>query len=156
MALVYPVVVAFSVILSLIAGDGFTGPTINTADFNDIGVAQFYQLFRCLLTPITAAAVYQNQLIFIRQLWNVLCADEFVGNILRLTQAAQGDLFDERINYFLGNSFHHISQGNPGSDCIHSNTLRTQFPGKRNRQAIDSKLGCWICKATGLAVNANH
>ena len=28
-------------ILSLIAGDGFTGPTINTADFNDIGVAQF-------------------------------------------------------------------------------------------------------------------
>ena len=60
MTLVYPVVVAFSVILSLIAGDGFTGPTINTADFNDIGVAQFYQLFRGLLTPITAAAVYQK------------------------------------------------------------------------------------------------
>ena len=83
MALLYPVVVAFSVILSLIVGDGFTGPTINPADFNDIGVAQFYQLFRGLLTPITAAAVYQNQLIFIRQLRNVLCADGFVGNINR-------------------------------------------------------------------------
>ena len=83
MALVYPVVVAFSVILSLIAGDGFTGPTINTADFNDIGVAQFYQFFRCLLTPITAAAVYPNQLILIRQFRNVLCADGFVGNIDR-------------------------------------------------------------------------
>ena len=68
MALLYPVVVAFSVILSLIAGDDFSGPTINPADFNDIGVAQFYQLFRCLLTPITAAAVYQNQLIFIKPL----------------------------------------------------------------------------------------
>jgi hypothetical protein len=83
MALLYPVVVPCSVILSLIAVDCFTGPTINTADFNDIGVAQFYQLFRGLLTPITAAAVYQNQLIFIRQLRNVLCADGFVGNINR-------------------------------------------------------------------------
>ena len=68
MALLYPVVVAFSVILSLIAGDDFTGPTINPADFNDIGVAQLHQFFGCLLTPITAAAVYQNQLIFIKPL----------------------------------------------------------------------------------------
>jgi hypothetical protein len=58
MALLYPVVVPCSVILSLIAGDCFTGPTINSADLNDIGVAQFHQFFRCLLTPITAAAVY--------------------------------------------------------------------------------------------------
>lgn len=57
MALLYPVVVPCSVILSLIAGDCFTGPTINSADLNDIGVAQFHQFFRCLLTPITAAAV---------------------------------------------------------------------------------------------------
>ena len=53
MALLYPVVVPCSVILSLIAGDCFTGPTINSADLNDIGVAQFHQFFRCLLTPIT-------------------------------------------------------------------------------------------------------
>ncbi len=53
MALLYPVVVPCSVILSRIAGDGFTGPTIHSADLNDIGVARF---FRCLLTPITAAA----------------------------------------------------------------------------------------------------
>ena len=32
MALLYPVVVAFSVILSLIAGDDFTGPTVNSTD----------------------------------------------------------------------------------------------------------------------------
>ena len=70
-------------ILSLIAGDCFTGPTVDSTDLDNIGVAQFYQLFRCLLTPITAAAVYQNQLIFIRQLRNVLCADGFVGNINR-------------------------------------------------------------------------
>lgn len=69
MALLYPVVVPCSVILSLIAGDCFTGPTIHSADLNDIGVAQF---FRCLLTPITAAAVYQNQLIFM----DVLPEDE--------------------------------------------------------------------------------
>ena len=73
-----------------------------------------------------------------------------------LAQAAQRDLLDERINYFLGNSLHHIGQGNTGSDCIHSNTLRTQFSGKGNRQAIDSKFGCGISKATGLAVNADH
>ena len=79
-----------------------------------------------------------------------------IGNILRLTQAAQRDLLDERINYFLGNSLHHIGQGNTGSDCIHSNTLRTQFSGKGNRQAIDSKFGCGISKATGLTVNADH
>ncbi len=66
------------------------------------------------------------------------------------------DLLDERINYFLGNSLHHIGQGNTGSDCIHSNTLRTQFSGKGNRQAIDSKFGCGISNATGLAVNADH
>ena len=35
-----------SVILSLIAGDCFTGPTINSADLNDIGVAQFHQFSR--------------------------------------------------------------------------------------------------------------
>ena len=53
MALLYPVVVPCSVILSRIAGDCFTGPTLHSADLNDIGVARF---FRCLLTPITAAA----------------------------------------------------------------------------------------------------
>lgn len=53
MALLYPVVVPCSVILSRIAGDCFTGPTIHSADLNDIGVAQF---FRCPLTPITAEA----------------------------------------------------------------------------------------------------
>ena len=42
MALLYPAVVPCSVILSLIAGDCFTGPTINSADLNDIGVAQFH------------------------------------------------------------------------------------------------------------------
>ena len=72
MALLYPAVVPCSVILSLIAVDCFTGPTINSADLNDIGVAQFHQFFRCLLTPITAAAVYQNQLIFM----DVLPEDE--------------------------------------------------------------------------------
>ena len=61
-----------------------------------------------------------------------------IGNILRLTQAAQRDLLNQRIDYFLGNSLHHIGQGNTGSDCIHSNTLRTQFPGKGNRQAMDA------------------
>ena len=81
MALLYPVVVPCSVILSLIAGDCFTGPTINSDDLNDIGVAQFHQFFRCLLTPITAAAVYQNQLIFIRQFRDILCANGFVSNI---------------------------------------------------------------------------
>ena len=83
MALLYPVVVPCSVILSLIAGDCFTGPTVDSTDLDNIGVAQFHQLFRRLLTPITAAAVYQNQLIFIRQLRNILCADDFVGNIDR-------------------------------------------------------------------------
>lgn len=53
MALLYPVVVPCSVILSRIAGDWFSGPTIHSADLNDIGVARF---FRCPLTPITAAA----------------------------------------------------------------------------------------------------
>ena len=72
MALLYSVVVPCSVILSLIAGDCFTGPTINSADLNDIGVAQFHRFFRCLLTPITAAAVYRNQLIFM----DVLPEDE--------------------------------------------------------------------------------
>ena len=47
MALVYPVVVAFSVILSLIAGDGFTGPTINSADLNDIGVRSLNRSISC-------------------------------------------------------------------------------------------------------------
>ena len=75
-------------ILSRFAADGFSRPVIDTAELYDICVAQFYQLFRCLLTPITAAAVYQNQLIFIRQLRNVLCADGFVGNIMLKT--AQG------------------------------------------------------------------
>ena len=81
MVLLYPAVVPCSVILSLIAVDCFTGPTINSADLYDIGVAQFHQFFRCLLTPITAAAVYQNQLIFIRQFRDILCANGFVGNI---------------------------------------------------------------------------
>ena len=81
MALVYPVVVAFSVILSLIAGDGFTGPTVDSTKLHNIGVAQLHQLFRCLLAAITAAAVYQNQLIFIRQFRDILCANGFVGNI---------------------------------------------------------------------------
>ena len=57
MALLYTAVVPCSVILSLIAGDCFTGPTINSAELNDIGVAQFHPFFRCLLTPITAAAI---------------------------------------------------------------------------------------------------
>jgi len=34
------------VILSLIAVDCFTGPTINSADLNDIGVAQFHQILK--------------------------------------------------------------------------------------------------------------
>ena len=72
MALLYPVVVPCSVILSLIAGDCFAGPTIHSADLNDIGVAQFHRFFRCLLTPITAAAVYRNQLNFM----DVLPEDE--------------------------------------------------------------------------------
>ena len=54
--------------ISLIAGDCFTGPTVNSTDLYNIGVAQLHQFFGCLLTPITAAAVYQNQLIFIRHL----------------------------------------------------------------------------------------
>ena len=33
-------------ILSLIAVDSFTGPTINSADLNDIGVAQFHQILK--------------------------------------------------------------------------------------------------------------
>ena len=64
MVLLYPVVVVYSVIMSLIAGNRLTGPTVNSTDLYNIGVAQFHQVFSCLLTPITAAAVYQNQLIF--------------------------------------------------------------------------------------------
>ena len=72
MVLLYPVVVVYSVIMSLIAGNRLTGPTVDTADLDNIGVAQLHQFFGCLLTPIPAAAVYQNQLIFIRQFRDIL------------------------------------------------------------------------------------
>ena len=85
MALLYPVVVACSVILSLIADDCFTGPTVDSTKLHNIGVAQLHQLFRCLLAAITAAAVYQNQLIFIRQFRDILCANGFVGNMALLS-----------------------------------------------------------------------
>ena len=81
MVSLYPAVVVCSVMISLIAGDCFTGPTVNSTDLYNIGVAQLHQFFGCLLTPITAAAVYQNQLIFIRQFRDILCAIGFVSNI---------------------------------------------------------------------------
>ena len=40
----------------------------------------------------------------------------YTSIVLRLPQAAQRDLLDERINYFLGNSLHHIGQGTTGKD----------------------------------------
>ena len=58
MALLYPVVVPCSVILSLIAGDCFTGPTINSADLNDIGVKRKKVICR---KKKIAAAVYEYQ-----------------------------------------------------------------------------------------------
>ena len=83
MVSLYPAVVVCSVMISPIAGDCFTGPTVDSTDLYNIGVAQLHQFFGCLLTPVTAAAVYQNQLILIRQFRNILCVDGFVGNIDR-------------------------------------------------------------------------
>ena len=110
MALVYPVVVAFSVILSLIAGDCFTGPTVDSTDLDNIGVAQFYQLFTIFLSsPYIEDDVFGFQLPCFRFLCSchavyaeyntcdigrfIRCQEyKCIGNILRLTQAAQGDL----------------------------------------------------------------
>ena len=66
-----------------------------------------------------------------------------------------GDLLDERINSSLGTAFIISVRVSPGA------THSLEYPsdpisGKGNRQAIDSKFGCGISKATGLAVNADH
>ena len=54
---------------------------MDAAELHDICVAQLDQLFRSLLAAVTAAAVYQDQLLFVRQLRDVLVTDGLVGNI---------------------------------------------------------------------------
>ena len=56
-----------AVILALTAGDGFSRPGVDAAEFQNVGVAQPRQLFGGLLAPVAAAAIDQDQLIFVRQ-----------------------------------------------------------------------------------------
>ena len=69
-----------AVILALTAGDGFSRPGVDAAEFQNVGVAQLGQLFGGLLAPVAAAAVDQNPLIFVRQLRDFSTADGLVGN----------------------------------------------------------------------------
>ena len=45
----------------------FSRPIVDAAKFHDIRVTQRRQLFGCLLAAVTATAIHQDQLIFIRQ-----------------------------------------------------------------------------------------
>lgn len=68
-------------ILSRSAADGLSLPVIDAAEFDDVGITLLDQLFRCLLAAVAAAAVYQDQLLLVRQLRDVLVTDGLVGNI---------------------------------------------------------------------------
>lgn len=68
-------------ILSRSAADGLARPVIDPAELDDVGITLLDQLFRCLLATVAAAAVYQNQLLLVRQFRNVLGADGFVRDI---------------------------------------------------------------------------
>ena len=68
-------------ILSRSAADGLSRPVIDAAELDDVGITQLYQLFGRLLATVAAAAVYQDQLLFVRQLRNVFGADGFVRDI---------------------------------------------------------------------------
>ena len=59
----------------------FSRPIVDAAKFHNVGVTQRHQLFRCLLAAVSAAAVDQDQLIFIRQFGNFLCPDGFIGDV---------------------------------------------------------------------------
>ena len=68
-------------ILSRFAADGLSRPVIDAAELDDVGVTQLDQLFRSLLAAVADAAVYQDQLLIVRQFRNVFGADGLVGKI---------------------------------------------------------------------------
>ena len=67
--------------MSRFAADGLSGPVVDAAELNDIGIPQLDQLFRRLLASVAAAAVYQDQLLLVRQFRNGFGADGLVGKI---------------------------------------------------------------------------
>ena len=65
-----PLVLTYAALLSalwLLAGNGFSRPIVNAAEFHNVCVAQPGQFLRCLFAAVAAAAVHQNQLFFIRK-----------------------------------------------------------------------------------------
>ena len=68
-------------ILSRFAADGLARPVMDPAELDDVGITLLDQLFRSLLAAVDAAAVYQDQLLLVRQFRNGFGADGLVGKI---------------------------------------------------------------------------
>ncbi len=56
-------------------------PIMNTAKLNDVCITEFYKLFRCLLAPVTASAVYKNELILVGKLCDFRISYTLARNI---------------------------------------------------------------------------
>ena len=59
----------------------FARPVVDTAELHNVRVAQTHQLVRGLLAAVSAAAVYENQLILVRQFRDILSTDGLVGDV---------------------------------------------------------------------------
>ena len=80
MIVLYPDFLPFSVTISRFSGYGFARPVDYAAEFHYICVAQCGKLLCRLFAAVAAAAVYENKLILVRQLRNLIRTDSLVRN----------------------------------------------------------------------------
>ena len=50
--------------------DNFTGPCVDSANFENVGISKFSQFACSLFRAVSAAAVYEDLLILVGEIWN--------------------------------------------------------------------------------------
>lgn len=79
-----------------------------------------------------------------------------VGDVLGLSETAQGNLLLHCLDGFLGYGTHHIGIRDTQCDSIDTDASGTQFTSQRQGKAIDSKVRGGVGNTAGLSINTYH